>query len=200
MDGWTDRQTDRRMDGVAGPRLKTKVLPFPFGHVSIAVSVIYRFISRFSQLGLILLSTQFFSCRHATLQEALSIRWSFGPEGVIELKSGKTSVLVTFCVCLRLWVYAVGWGVDGVGSSCPPVRNDIVTPRHLLIHICFIFQILVLPCNWLLSGIRWAIMKVTYGSIVLLKWLSSFPHLALHVSDGSEKDLIYLSLFLFFFS
>ena len=22
-------------------------------------------------------------------------------------------------------------GVDGVGRPCPPVRNDIVTPRHL---------------------------------------------------------------------
>ena len=31
-------------------------------------------------------------------------------------------------------------GVDGVGCPCPPVRNDIVTPRHLLaslfVHVC----------------------------------------------------------------
>ena len=31
-----------------------------------------------------------------------------------------------------MFVYGVGFGVwMGVGCPCPPVRNDIVTPRHL---------------------------------------------------------------------
>ena len=38
---------------------------------------------------------------------------------------GKTSVFDTFCVCL-----SVGSGL-GCGCPCPPVRNYIVTPRHL---------------------------------------------------------------------
>ena len=44
-----------------------------------------------------------------------------------ESKNGKTSVLDTSCVCLSV----VCWGWVGVGGPCPPVRNDIVTPRHL---------------------------------------------------------------------
>ena len=38
----------------------------------------------------------------------------------------------------------VGWGVDGVGvrmgveCPCPPVRNDIVTPRHLFLHFLYL--------------------------------------------------------------
>ena len=44
----------------------------------------------------------------------------------------KTSGLDTFCVCLCVCGTEVGvWMV--VGCPCPPVRNDIVTPRHLLI-------------------------------------------------------------------
>ena len=47
---------------------------------------------------------------------------------MIESKSGKISVLDTFCVCLSLWRWGLGcgWELDA------PVRNDIVTPRHLL--------------------------------------------------------------------
>ena len=34
---------------------------------------------------------------------------------------------------LFMFVYGVGFGVwMGVGCPCPPVRNDIVTPCHLL--------------------------------------------------------------------
>ena len=48
---------------------------------------------------------------------------------MIELKSGKTSILDTFCV------FVCGWGL-GYGP-CPPIRNDIVTLLHLLsLHKC----------------------------------------------------------------
>ena len=42
-----------------------------------------------------------------------------------------------YFLCIFVCGGGVGWGVDGVrvrmgvGCSCPPVRNDIVTPRHL---------------------------------------------------------------------
>ena len=67
------------------------------------------------------LPSPFFSCGHATLKEALSVRplvrWSVGPlvrrSGVIELKSGKTSVFDTFCVCLSVGGgLGCGWGLD----------------------------------------------------------------------------------------
>ena len=46
--------------------------------------------------------------------EALSVRPSLGPlEAVIELKSGETSVLDTFCVCLGVeGGLGCGWGLD----------------------------------------------------------------------------------------
>ena len=47
-----------------------------------------------------------------------------------ESKSGKTSILEVFCVCVCVGK-GVGWNV-GCGRPCPPVRNDIVTLRHLL--------------------------------------------------------------------
>ena len=55
-----------------------------------------------------------FSCGHATLQEALSVRPSIGPsEAVIELKSGEMSVLDTFCVCLSVsGGLGCGWGLE----------------------------------------------------------------------------------------
>ena len=57
-----------------------------------------------------------------------SVGLSVGLSGVIKFKSGKTSIFDTFCLCLivggvKVWM--------GVGCPCPPVRNDIVTPRHL---------------------------------------------------------------------
>ena len=58
-----------------------------------------------------------------------SVHLSILPSVVIELKSGKTGVLDSLCECLsvrleiRLWL--------GVGRPCPPVRNNIVTSRHL---------------------------------------------------------------------
>ena len=61
-----------------------------------------------------------------------SVRWSVSllvrrSVEVIKLKSGKMSVLDTVYVCLEFGVWM------GVGCPCPPVRNDIVTPRHLLL-------------------------------------------------------------------
>ena len=47
---------------------------------------------------------------------------------MIESKSRKSNVPDTFCVCLCLgWELGCGFGLDA------PVRNSIVTPRHLLI-------------------------------------------------------------------
>ena len=47
---------------------------------------------------------------------------------MLESKSGETSGLDAFSgmrVCVRRGVWM------GVGCPCPPVCNDIVTPRHL---------------------------------------------------------------------
>ena len=55
-----------------------------------------------------------FSCGHANLKEALSVRRSVGPlvcwSVVIEMKSGITSVLDTLCECLCEGVGTVGLG------------------------------------------------------------------------------------------
>ena len=60
---------------------------------------------------------------------------------VIELKSGKTSVFDTFCVCL-----SVGSGF-GCRCPCPPIRNDIVTPPHLFYRNIFNLTGGVGPCH-----------------------------------------------------
>ena len=58
----------------------------------------------------------------------LLVHWSVME---IELKIAKKRIFeaqaVTVCVCM-------GWArvLMGVGCPCPPVRNDIVTPHHLL--------------------------------------------------------------------
>ena len=39
--------------------------------------------------------------------------------------------------CMHGCGKGVRWGVDVVGRSCPPVGNDLVTPRHLF--GCFVF-------------------------------------------------------------
>ena len=59
-----------------------------------------------------------------------SVRRSIALSLVIESKSGKLYVLDTYCECSS---EELGVGVlMGVGRPCPPVRNDIVTPRYLL--------------------------------------------------------------------
>ena len=74
-----------------------------------------------------------FSCGHATLLEALSIRrsiyWSVGPSVVIELKMRilMLPLCLSMCVCLgwvRVWM--------GVVCPCPPNRNNIVTQLRFL--------------------------------------------------------------------
>ena len=53
-------------------------------------------------------------------------------------------VCVYVCVCVLEGSWGCGWAVGvrlGVGCRCPPVRNDIVTPRLLLF---FVKQISVL--------------------------------------------------------
>ena len=65
------------------------------------------------------------------------------------LKTRKTRIHDAAIVIVCVWVCecvagVVGGGVGvklGVGCPCPPVRNDIVTPRHLFsIRIEFIRQ------------------------------------------------------------
>ena len=68
---------------------------------------------------------QLFLVADATLQEALSVRWSIRWSARQHgSKSRRTSVLDAF-VYVCIWEGA--WGVDGVGFPCPPVRSDIVT-------------------------------------------------------------------------
>ena len=82
---------------------------------------------------------ELFSCGHATLYEALSVRPSVSWSVTLELKTRKTRIYDTAVVIVCVWVCecvagVVGGGVGvrlGVGCPCPPVRNDIVTPRHL---------------------------------------------------------------------
>ena len=73
-----------------------------------------------------------------------SVRWSVGPSITLELKTRKTRIYDTAVVIVCVWVCecvagVVGGGVGvrlGVGCPCPPVRNDIVTPRHLFKVAC----------------------------------------------------------------
>ena len=59
---------------------------------------------------------------------------SVRPSVMIELKSAKTRIFdaAVVIVCLCVWV-CVWWARvwKGVVRPCPPVRNDIVTRRHL---------------------------------------------------------------------
>ena len=58
------------------------------------------------------------------------MRWSiYGHES----KSGKTSFLETVCVSVLEGRLGGALGVDGGWLPLPHVRNDIVTPRHLLL-------------------------------------------------------------------
>ena len=47
-------------------------------------------------------------------------------------------------------MFACGWGARGVkmgvGCPCPPVRNDMVTPRNLFLINCFDFIIVYIFC------------------------------------------------------
>ena len=56
-----------------------------------------------------------------------SVRWSVRSGDRVEKWKNER-----FGYFLCMFVYGVGFGVwIGVGCPCPPVRNDIVTPRHL---------------------------------------------------------------------
>ena len=63
---------------------------------------------------------------------------------VIELKSGKTSVLRYFLCMFECWGWVRVW--RGVGCPYPPVHNDIVTPRHLLIRLALCFLLSFVFC------------------------------------------------------
>ena len=68
-----------------------------------------------------------FSCRHATLWEAFSVCWSFGLSESMNGKVEKRAFWSFLCMFL-CWKGKV---VEGVGCPFPPVRYDMVTPRHL---------------------------------------------------------------------
>ena len=75
------------------------------------------------------------SCRHATLWETMSVRrsvslsfrrgdWSWKHEKLVYLM-----LQMVLCEFVSVWE-GVGLRL-GVWCPCPPIRNDIVTPRHL---------------------------------------------------------------------
>ena len=62
-----------------------------------------------------------FSCRHATLWEALSVRWPVHRFVHWSVETSRKVGKRAFCVCLCAgWG---SWGVDGVGRPYPPIRN-----------------------------------------------------------------------------
>jgi len=65
-----------------------------------------------------------------------SVRWSVGPsvgnDRVEKLKNKR----FTYFLCVFVCVLGVGVWM-GVGRPCPPVRSDIVTPRHLFLTVLF---------------------------------------------------------------
>ena len=68
-----------------------------------------------------------------------SVRWSIRQH---ESKSGKMSVFENF-----LRMFECEWGIGvwmGVGRPCPPIRNDIVTPRRLFNEISVIRMHLII--------------------------------------------------------
>ena len=83
------------------------------------------------------------------------VRWSVVPlVRQHESKSGNTSVLKLFVYVSMLERVLGGvLGVDGVGCPCPPVRNDIVTPRHLLIG-----EMVYLPLHCFHVGCEFALL------------------------------------------
>ena len=96
---------------------------YPFLHLSVCPSV-----------------TQYFLIADPHLYKRLcpSVSPSVGPsvgrgDRVEKWKNERFGYFLCMFVCGG----GVGWGVDGVGvrmgvgCPCPPVRNDIVTPRHL---------------------------------------------------------------------
>ena len=76
-----------------------------------------------------------FSRVHATLHPALSVRPSVGPSVRWSVRGDRVEKWENERFRYFLYVFVCGaeFGVwIGYGCPCPPVRNDIVTPRHLL--------------------------------------------------------------------
>jgi len=59
------------------------------------------------------------------------VRWSVGPcQRVEKWENERFRSFLCMCLCWKgRWMGRWVW--MGVGCRCPPVRNDIVTPRHL---------------------------------------------------------------------
>ena len=79
-----------------------------------------------------------------------SVRWSISPSGVIKLKSGKTSILDTYCVRLSVGVGLMcGWGFDAPAHTC----TTILWPRVT----CF-------------ETMKWKFSKVQQGNSCVLQF------------------------------
>ena len=104
----------------------------------------------------------FFSCGHANPWEAISVRWSVGPS--IRGDRVKTHI---YDAAVEIIYACVRWGRGGVPIGvvrpCPPVRNDIVIPRHLFwswlmssmtLSICILCHICGNQNSYLIQGVR----------------------------------------------
>ena len=67
----------------------------------------------------------------------LLVHWSVGPSVMIELKSGKTSILDTFCVCLC--VRGGDWGLVGGWRPLPTRLQRYCNPTSFFFIICKVF-------------------------------------------------------------
>ena len=95
-----------------------------------------------------------------------------------ELKSGETCVLEAFLVCVSMWE---GRGV-GVGRPCPPARNNIVTPRHMLyVQVCLLIDTSTLGCCLVYWSVQCVNISVSLSillslSVCLFYYLSVPPY------------------------
>ena len=78
-----------------------------------------------------------------------------------------------------------GWGVDGVGYPCPPVRNDIVTSRHLFSFTTFSSGSVRYIDNHVLEGLRFTTLTLLACSVHgLAHSLGSLHHETVEILDN----------------
>ena len=109
---WEKYELSGPVSEILGPHTIRKSLP-PLGLLNAHLWLEYFFSS-------------VFSCRHSIRG---LVRPSDSPlvrnKRVKEWKNGRLRYIL--CLCVGVWVWM------GIGCPCPPVRNDIVTPCHLII-------------------------------------------------------------------